>query len=261
MRNEGIIKTLAISTIALVILVVLNNFALGVVRRQYAPGTSSGVSIFNLSGQVNEWFGYVQRWKDLTAENASLSGTAKQYVSVQAQLQELQAENDILRKTAGLSVRLKRRLVPAGIFDVSLMPDGYHALLNKGTSDGVAVGQAIISPEGILVGKVAAAFPSSSRVMLVMDPAFSATVRVLSGQTSGILRGALADGMNLSLVTQSDAITEGDTLVTTGNDLVPAGLVIGTVRLVENNDTQLFKKVSVNPAMNPSQGSVLVVEQ
>jgi rod shape-determining protein MreC len=261
MRNEGIPKFLTVCTLSLLVLLFLNLAALHTVRRQYGAGTQSAASIFNISGQIHEWFGYLAKWKELVAENKVFSVTAQQYVAAQAQIQTLQAENDTLRKSAGLSVRLKRKLVPAGIFDVSLMPDGYHALINKGFTDGVALNQAVISPEGSLVGIVAAVFPSSARVMLVSDPAFSATVRVLDGQTSGILRGALTNGLTLSLVTQSDHITEGDTLVTSGTDLIPAGLVVGTVRHVDNNDTQLFKGVAVNPSMNPSESAVLVVEQ
>lgn len=261
MRNEGITKTLAVSAIALVVLIILNAFALHAVRRQYAVGSTSGASLFNVFGQIHEWAGYVEHWKELAVQNASLTETAKQYVSAQGQIQSLQIENDTLRKSAGLATRLKRKLVPGGIYDISMMPDGYHALINKGAQDGVSLGQAVISPDAVLIGKVSAVFPGSSQVVLVTDPSFSVTVRVLNGQTSGILRGALANGLVLTLVTQSDQITEGDTLITSGNDILPAGLVAGVVRHVDNNDTQLFKGVAVNPSMDLSSGTILVIEQ
>jgi len=96
-------------------------------------------------------------------------------------------------------------------------------------------------------------------VMLITDPAFSVTARVLNGQTSGIIHGALADGMNFNLITQVDVISEEDIIITTGDDTTPAGLVIGVVRNIDNNDTQLFKKISVNPSVQPGQGSVVVI--
>ena len=77
-------------------------------------------------------------------------------------------------------------------------------------------GQTVISPAGELIGKVVVVFSTSSRVMLMTDSNFSVTGRVLNGQTSGIARGALADGLNFELVTQADIISEGDTIVTTG---------------------------------------------
>ena len=260
MRNESISKFLFISATVLVVLMVINIFALRAVRRQYAPGQSVGVSLFNLFGQTREWLGYVKQWQDLATENARLQEIITRYVSTTATLESLQAENDVLKKTAGLATRLKRHLLPTGIFDISLASDGYHALINKGDTSGVVVGQTVISPTGELVGKVVAIFPTSSQILLLTDPAFSVAGRVLGGQTSGIVHGALADGMSFELVTQADNISEGDVVVTTGDDLIPAGLVIGIVRRVDNNDTQLFKKVNINPAAGLGQGPVAVIQ-
>lgn len=260
MRNEGISKFLFIATAVLVVLMILNIFVLHAVRRQYAPGISAGASLFDIAGQTREWFGYIKQWKDLSAENSRLRNLVAHYVSTMATNESLQVENDALKKTASLATRLNRHLLPVGIFDISLTPDGYHALINKGSTSGVVAGQTVISSAGELVGKVVVVFSTSSQVMLVADPAFSVTARVLNSQTSGIARGALADGMNFDLVTQADIISEGDTIVTTGDDIIPSGLVIGVVRRVDNNDTQLFKKVNINPSIQPGQGPVVVIQ-
>lgn len=260
MRNENISKFLFIAAIILAGLMVLNIVALHAVRRQYSPGTGMGASLFNIAGQAREWLGYVKQWKDLSAENTRLRDLVAHYVSATATIESLQTENDTLKKTAGLATRLKRHLLPAGIFDIFLAPDGYHALINKGSTSGVVAGQTVISSAGELIGRVAMVFSTSSRVMLVTDPAFSVTARVLNGQTSGIVHGALADGLNFDLITQADVISEGDTIVTTGDDMIPAGLIIGIVRRVENNDTQLFKKISINPSIQPGQGPIVVIQ-
>ncbi len=262
MRNEGIVKFLFLCSLCLVAAVILNIFLLPQVRRQFAP-SQAGASIFNISAQIHEWSSYIARWKSLSLENDTLRASADKYIAAEARIQSLEAENEILRKSMSLSSRLKREFIPAGIYQISLTPDGYHALINKGEADGLAVGQAVISEEGLLVGKIAAVSSSSSRVMLVSDPGFSATIKVLNGQARGILRGALNEGLTLDLITQSDEIKEEDVLVTTGDDLIPPGLAAGVVRNVENNDTQLFKKVKVNPAIDPSRviGAVLVVQQ
>jgi len=260
MRKWSISKFLFAVAIVFVVLVILNVVALHAVRRQYALETSTTASLFDLSGQIREWFGYVKKWKDLSTENARLRDLVNNSISTTATIESLQIENDTLKKTANLSSSLKRHLLPAGIFNISVTADGYHALINKGSTSGVAVGQTIISTAGELVGKVVTVFSASSRVALITDPTFSVTARVLNGQTSGIIRGALADGLNLEFVTQAETIAEGDTIVTTGDDLIPSGLIIGVVRRVENNDTQLFKKVSINPSIQPGQGPVVVIQ-
>jgi len=260
MYKWGISKFLFVAAIILVVFMTFNVVALHAVRRQYALGTSTTASLFDVSGQVREWFGYVKKWKDLSTENAQLRDLVDRRISTTATIESLQIENDTLKKTVNLAPSLKRHLLPAGIFNISLAPDGYHALINKGSTSGVVISQIIISTAGELVGKVITVFPTSSQVMLITDPAFSVTARVLNGQTSGIIRGTLADGLNLEFVTQTDTISEGDIIVTTGDDMIPAGLVIGVVRRVENNDTQLFKKVSINPSIQPGQGSVVVIQ-
>jgi len=260
MRNENVLKFLFGATGVVVILMVLNIVALHVVRRQYAPGVSASVSLFDTAGQVREWFGYIKQWKDLAVENSRLRDLVAHYVSTTATIESLQIENEALKKTAGLATRLKRTLLPAGIFNISLAADGYQALINKGSTSGIMVDQTVISPAGELIGRVIVVFSTSSRIMLVTDPNFLVTARVLNRQTSGIAHGALADGLNLELVTQADIISEGDTIVTTGDDLIPAGLIIGVVRQVGNNETQLFKKVNINPSLQLGQGSVVVIQ-
>jgi rod shape-determining protein MreC len=261
MRNEGIRKFLSMCTLVCALIVVLNAVALHVVRIQYAPGTSK-TSLFNITSQIHEWGDYFLKWKSLAQENKDLMERSRAAIANEALVESLQTENETLRKAAGLAVAVKRQLTPAGIFSVSLDASGYHALINKGQKDGILVGEAVVSSDSSLIGKISGVFPSSSVVMLVSDPNFSVTVRVMNGQASGILRGALREGLTLDLITQSDQITEGDILTTTGSDLIPAGLIAGTVRNVQNNDTQLFKNVKVQPAMEQNYGgTVMVVHQ
>ncbi|MBP9822149.1 MAG: rod shape-determining protein MreC [Candidatus Pacebacteria bacterium] len=260
MRNEGIPKFLFIAGAILIVLMTINVFTLHSVRRQYAPASRINASLFDFVGQTKEWFDYFYHWKDLASENEKLRNQLAGYTAIKATVGALQIENDDLKKISGISKRLDRHLLPAGIFDFYLAPDGYSALINKGSLDKVSVGQTVISLNNEIMGRVTAVFPNSSKVILVMDPSFTVTGKVLGGQTSGIVHGALVDGLNFDLVTQADSVSEGDVIVTTGNDMIPAGLVIGVVRVVENNDTQLFKKVSIKPAIQLTQGSVVVVQ-
>jgi len=260
MRNEGIPKFLFSAVIGLAVLMLLNIIGLHIVRKQYVVGASTGASLFNIIGQTKEWISHIGHWKDLSIENDRLNVVVSEQVSKGAIIESLQRENNSLRKTVGLATRLKHNLLPAGVFHISLGADGYYALINKGTTSGVTVGQTVASLNGELLGKIAVVFPESARVILSIDPAFSVTGRVLNSETSGIARGLLSDGMDFGLVTQSDAILEGDIIVTTGDDSIPAGLIVGSVRQVDNNDTQLFKKIKINPATQITQGSVVVIQ-
>ena len=83
----------------------------------------------------------------------------------------------------------------------------------------------------------------------------------MSSGTSGIARGALNEGMYLDFVVQEDEIKEEDMLMSTGNDLFPPALIIGSVDHIEANATQMFKKVRIRPAIKDVQlGRVLVIK-
>ena len=67
--------------------------------------------------------------------------------------------------------------------------------------------------------------------------------------------------MYLDFLIQGDDIKEEDVLISTGNDPFPPGLIIGSVDYVEDNATQMFKKVRISPAVqNVRLGKVLIIK-
>ena|SRR3989344_2209103 len=244
-----------------VLLIVLNIIVLKQARVVYTPGQDIRTSLFSTAISFNELFGYIGRWKELAKENEKLRAKINENVIKSAQLEALMQVNDSLRRAVGLGSRLERVVTPAGLFNLNLMPDGYNALINKGSEDGIIKGNIVLTSEGFLAGRIEEIFSNTSRVMLVSDPSFKTTVRVQGRETSGIARGALADGMVLDLVVQTDHVVEGDILVSTGDDTIPAGLVVGTITNVQNNETEIFQKVKIAPAMRFTSGTVMIIHE
>ena len=180
---------------------------------------------------------------------------------LKAKIDNLENENDFLRRTARIVQKLDYPIIYAGIFNLNLVPTGYNVLLNKGAQDGVSEGDVVITAEGLLVGKIQTVMQNFSRVLFVSDPEFKITAKVMSSGTAGIARGALNEGMYLDFVVQEDEIKDEDVLISTGNDLFPPALVVGSVDRVESNATQMFKKVRIRPAIeNARLGRVLVIK-
>ena len=258
MRRNGL-KFLIGAIVIVLALMTLNRFALGRLRTVYAPFAVERAQWFDALGQLHEFFAYAKQWRNLTEENQILKEQIQRHQSSPAALEALRYDTDLLRRALALKPLARSNPIPAGIFNISMTPDGYAALINQGKEAGIRPGAIAVSPEGVLIGVVAEVFGNSSHLTLVSDPSFKATVRVLGGQTSGIVRGALVDGMVVDLIVQSDRISEGDTLVSSGNDMIPSGLVLGTVSHVEANDTELFKKVKVKPAAEFINSRVLII--
>ena len=180
----------------------------------------------------------------------------------EADLENLKSENAFLKKAFKISSDLGYDFEKASIYSWDLDSRGYNVLLNKGKADGISDGDIVISEDKVLIGTVYETADDFSRVLVITDPRFKVTARVLSSNTTGIANGALTQGMSFDLIIHNDEINEGDVVVSSGNDKFPPFLIIGKVDKVDIADNQLFKKVSIRPAMGDiTLGSVVVLKK
>ncbi len=220
-----------------------------------------GSYLFTKIENFGGFVGKIENFNHLASENDKLKQDQEMVLDLKAKINNLENENDFLRRAARISQKLNYPVIYAGIFNLNLAPTGYNVLLNKGAQDGISEGDVVVTAEGILVGKIQKVMQNFSRVLFVFDPEFKITVKVMSSGTSGIARGALNEGMYLDFVVQADEIKEEDMLISTGNDLFPPALIVGSVDHVEVNATQMFKKVRIRPAIKDTQlGRVLVIK-
>jgi len=205
----------------------------------------------------------IKKWNKLAKENDELMTDIKRVASLEAKIDELERENLFLRKSTEVIKKSEyKTATEASIFNLNLSPNGYNLLLNKGSFEGISEGDMVITTNGSLVGNIQDVQENFSRVLFVLDKKFKVTVKVLNNQTSGIARGATTEGMYLDLIVQEDEIKEGDILISTGDDLFPSALVVGEVEHVDSNETQMFKKVKIKPAINEERlGRVLVIKK
>lgn len=219
------------------------------------------VFLFSKSEKLGGFINNIENFNRLANENDQLKQDQNVVSVLKAKIDDLENENDFLRRAARVSEKFDYPIVYAGIFNLNLAPTGYNVLLNKGVQDDISEGDVVVTAEGVLVGKVDKVMQNFSRVLFISDPEFKITAKVMSSGTSGIARGALNEGMYLDFVVQEDEINEGDILVSTGNDLFPTALVIGSVDHIEANETQMFKKVRIRPAIEEIQlGRVMVIK-
>ena len=121
--------------------------------------------------------------------------------------------------------------------------------INRGSEDGLAKNDVVINGDG-LVGKIYETGADWAKVISIIDQnnniSFHVTrdmnlLGILSGDGTGNLTGYLLDS-NASVV-------EGDQLVTSGMELYPAGIAIGTVREVVWDADALVYMVTVEPSV------------
>lgn len=218
--------------------------------------------LFGRFEAVNKLADELRRFRGLASENEKLKKENGDLLSRLAKLDSLERENDSLKNALDIKQATGRNVIYGHVFNLNLGPDGYNVLLNKGTGDGVEKGDIVITEQKYLLGVVQDVSDNFSRILFVLDPEFKITARVLGSDTAGIAKGAYGEGMYLELIAKEDEIKEDDVLISTGDDTFPAALVVGRVSHVEINESKMFKKVRIEPAINGQRlGSVVILKK
>ncbi|MBA3951990.1 MAG: rod shape-determining protein MreC [Rubrobacter sp.] len=210
------------------------------------------------------------------SEEERLRAELRDTEALAAQTSRLQQENERLRGLLGG----QRAVYEYGPLARVVAPVGdqfsERIVIDVGTEDGIQDDQPVVVGENTLVGRTTNVSRHTAQVMLITDRTFFAGVRIVppaefdpaSGEVSpavtaedvpfgqGMLKTSLEGYFGVDYVDLSLRAEEGDYVVTSGRaagrDLLePPGLYVGTVESATSQDIEQFKKIVVDPAMNP----------
>ncbi|MCE3605986.1 rod shape-determining protein MreC [Massilia sp. P8910] len=164
----------------------------------------------------------------------------------QAQLQT--AENAQLRKLMGAREHVPVKTMLSEILYDARDSSSRKIVLDRGTQQGVALGQPVIDNAGV-VGQVTRVFPFTAEVTLLTDREQAIPVQVLRNGLRSVAYGRGQSGtLDLRFVAPNADIQIGDVLITSGLDGVyPAGLAVAKVSKVENSAAGAFGGVVCQP--------------
>jgi rod shape-determining protein MreC len=120
-------------------------------------------------------------------------------------------------------------------------------LVDRGSSDGVQKGMAVITPEGI-VGKIIGVTPNVSNVLLITDPSFAAfVVSEKHHNVHGTLKGQGTGIVIVDHVENEETVEPGEVFLTSGEDLIfPRGIPAGQVSSVREGKKN--KEIYLTPS-------------
>ena len=117
---------------------------------------------------------------------------------LQAEVDKLKMENQFLKTEISTADRAKAlvafqqrtqsKTIAARVIAAGAGANSKVVFLDRGSGAGVERGMPVVTPDGI-VGKVIAAYPTASEVMLVTDPEFAAGVVSQKNHVVGTLKG------------------------------------------------------------------------
>lgn len=146
--------------------------------------------------------------------------------------QQLKSELETTDRVKALSLfqaRTPSRTIAARIIGTGTGANSRVVFVDRGSSSGVIRGMAVVTPDGI-VGKVIAAYPITSQVLLVTDPTFAAGVISQKHRVHGVLKGLGHSTCLVDYVQNEEPVDPGEWFYTSGDDGVfPKGLPAGTV--------------------------------
>lgn len=190
-------------------------------------------------------------------ENRHLKSQMNEMEELQTKLTTVEAENQQLKDELALSHSLSEyEKIHATI--ISRNPDTWieQIVIDKGSQDGVDLGMAILSQNG-LVGRVSEVSPTSSKVTLVTtldqrENLVSAEVQLEDDESAhGVIQSydKETDRLIMDQITTDTPLQEGQEVVTSGlSDMTPRSLKIGTIDEVVVGDFGLTQRAYITPA-------------
>jgi len=142
-----------------------------------------------------------------------------------------------------------------------------QVLIAAGSNARIHVNDPVVTASG-LVGRVTKVSRRSARVTLLTDETSAVSALDLRTNAAGIVRHGIAGGEALVLdrVTKEDVVRAGDVVITAGwrsgrlASIYPRGIPIGIVTSVGQLDTDIYKRIEVDPFVDfSSLDSVLVL--
>jgi len=155
-----------------------------------------------------------------------------------------------LQKLLELREGFPQRAVAARVIDRNRSSLFKTLLINKGTADGLRVGLAVLSDQGV-VGRIIETSWHASRVLLLIDGNSNIDGLIQRSRAQGILQGAGSAGCSLKYISRAEEVLAGDVVISSGlSGVLPKGLLLGVVTGASRKEGGLFQKIDVAPAVD-----------
>ncbi len=193
---------------------------------------------------------------DLFRSYVFLHNAVEENRRLRAELGKLKLENQFLKSELATAERARAlavfqqrnpsRTLAARVIGAGVGATSRVVFVDRGSTQGVQRGMAVITPDGI-VGKVVAVFPTAAQVQLVTDPTFAAGVVSEKHRVHGVLKGQGHGACRVDYIQVEEKVEVGEWFYTSGDDRVfPRGLPAGVTTVVRDGNP--FKEVFVAPS-------------
>jgi rod shape-determining protein MreC len=192
----------------------------------------------------------VRSVKYVSSARTGILALTEKNLKLEIENRELAAENDRLKKTLQLKQGNEfKRYTKCYASVIGANDDGFiqYYLIDKGSSNGVAVGDGVVNDDGV-IGRIMTVMAASAKVQLITDVKSAISARVERSKVVGILTGKGIGLCGLEKVPKEEDVAVGDIIVTSGlGTSFPEGIKICKVTDVDKKSDSLSVKVKAKP--------------
>jgi rod shape-determining protein MreC len=204
--------------------------------------------VFQPAGDLLSGLG---RMGSLKQENERITSELELLKAQQRRMPEILRENARLKELVKQKDWTAGTTLPSRVIGTGPSNHEWTIFLDKGMAEGVKVGMAVVSAEG-LVGRILVVAEHYSKVLLAIDPQHSAGARLTGSSETGVVSGGSEDDLRFDFIDPKTVIRDGETVVTSGYDkgVYPSGIPIGRVSEVQKASDGLTKTALVKPMVD-----------
>jgi rod shape-determining protein MreC len=256
-RRRGIVYTILVA-ITLLLMAFSSNpyvqglqngltFALRPIQGAMA-GVADGVS--GVAGAISEI-------DQLRIDNGALRNENERLANENARLQAVTRENDQLTALLQLQSGFDHATVATRVIGRESLDSHRLVILDKGTDDGLAVGDSVIVQGGALVGRITDIGPNFSKVTLISDSTSTVVGQLVNSGATGDIVGQAGGVLVMRDIDTAIQIGIDEEVFTAGIELAggirspyPKGLLVGSVVDVQRDANAVVQTAFLAPAAN-----------
>lgn len=240
--------------IALIVLNIIPGLTKGLGNFVYKIFSPIGRFFSNIGNGISGFFQIIFSIGDLNKENLALRQGNLILEAETAALKEVKRENDILREALNISKSEQQIQEVASVVGKDIQGTQDWILINRGSKHGIFKDMVVISPENALVGKISEVNYSFSKATLIIQKDSVVAGIIENNRIEGLIKRDDKGGLFIDFIPKSENMEIDERIITSGMDnLYPKGILIGKIESIDTSDNQIFKKITITPAVDFSK--------
>lgn len=211
--------------------------------------------------RIGGMFNYVTSLGSIKSENEKLTKEVEALNKNLIELDKYKRENDELKQMLTFKSNAENaKLNTVGAKVIGKVGENWFntIIIDRGSKDGIKKGQYVITGTGF-VGKVKEVSDSTSKVITILDEKVNIPIKISSTGESGMVSGVGTSSRDkqakVRFIKLDSKIKAGDKIVTSNvlssdDELAQENILVGTVTLVEEEQTNFIKVAYIKPEVD-----------